>query len=76
MSSTFYGLIHSFVLGTLVNDGDSFCPALYFRRVIHYLHTSLVVKKIKNFGNYMASLVFVYFYDRKLQIRAMITTTC
>ncbi|KIM35727.1 hypothetical protein M413DRAFT_32284 [Hebeloma cylindrosporum] len=43
MSNSFYGLINSFVLGSLVHDSDLLCPALYFRRIIHYLHSTFVI---------------------------------
>ena len=62
ISSTFYGFIHSFILGTSV-DGENLSPALYFRRVIHYLHAYLVVNNMSGIGSYPFYLVDTSFDD-------------
>lgn len=74
ISKTFFGAVHSFILGTSTGDRN-LCPALYFRRVIHYLHTSLVVNNRGGIGNYTFSLVHLSFVDQKQQTMTMITTT-
>ncbi|KIM38064.1 hypothetical protein M413DRAFT_13028 [Hebeloma cylindrosporum] len=43
LPNTLYGIIHSFILGSAISDENAPRSALYVRRIIHYLHTSLVV---------------------------------
>jgi len=43
-------MIHSFILAPSLDEGDILCPALYVRRLIHYLHTTLVVDDGKGIG--------------------------
>lgn len=73
ISQTFYGAIHSFIIGTSV-DCQNICPAIYFRRIIHYVHTSLVLNNRKGIGNYFLSLVDLR-ADNQNQQRMMTTTT-
>ena len=51
MTNMLFGMIHSFILDSLIKDPDTLCPALYVRRVIQYLHTNLVVNDRKEIGN-------------------------
>lgn len=51
MFYTLHGMINAFMSGDLINDNDSLRPAIYIRRVIHYLHTTLVINNHSQIGS-------------------------
>ena len=64
IANTLYGIVHSFIWGAQFNDGDENLPSLmlYLRRIIHYLHNSLVVNNQETLGNYSVTLLCCSFY--------------